>query len=127
MSKYHFLRYNSRSYGSLEQERAFSVSSSLRSRPLTSGSMRRDAPPSSQCMVVRDSGPSEFRRFYDRGDLPIAVDHHSGANQILWKIDPEQLDYHHYLPIFFEGVILVVFLYIFLLYCFFFEKGFEIL
>ena len=47
--------------------------------------------------------PSEFRRFYDRGDLPISIDH-GPQNKIYWKIDVAQLDYHHYLPIFFEGI-----------------------
>jgi len=47
--------------------------------------------------------PSEFRRFYDRGDLPIAIQH-GQSNTIFWKVDVMQLDYHHYLPIFFEGI-----------------------
>ena len=47
--------------------------------------------------------PSEFRRFYDRGDLPIAIEH-GPQNRIYWKIDVTQLDFHHYLPIFFEGI-----------------------
>ena len=51
----------------------------------------------------RDITPSEFRRFYDRGDLPIAIEH-GPQNKIYWKIDVAQLDYHHYLPIFFEGI-----------------------
>lgn len=48
--------------------------------------------------------PTEFRRFYDRGDLPIAIDHRGTGNRICWKVDIEKLDYHHYLPIFFDGV-----------------------
>ena len=47
--------------------------------------------------------PSDFRRFYDRGDLPIAVAH-GPQNKIQWKVAVEQIDYHHYLPIFFEGI-----------------------
>ena len=47
--------------------------------------------------------PSEFRRFYDRGDMPIAVQH-GIQNKIYWKVAVGQLDYHHYLPIFFEGI-----------------------
>jgi len=47
---------------------------------------------------------SEFRKFYDRGDLPIKVDHQGCINKIIWKVQPEQLDYHHYLPIFFDGL-----------------------
>ena len=46
---------------------------------------------------------SEFRRFYDRGDLPIQIEHGS-PNKIQWKIEVKQLDYHHYLPIFMEGI-----------------------
>ena len=52
--------------------------------------------------VVR-APPSEFRRFYDRGDLPIAVAHHNHL-RIDWKVEIEKLDYHHYLPIFFDGL-----------------------
>lgn len=47
--------------------------------------------------------PSEFRRFYDRGDLPIQIEHGS-PQKIAWKIEVNKLDYHHYLPIFFEGI-----------------------
>lgn len=47
---------------------------------------------------------SEFRRFYDRGDLPIKIDHTGIGNKIIWKIPCEKLDYHHYLPIFFDGL-----------------------
>jgi len=54
--------------------------------------------------VKRNIPVSEFRRFYDRGDLPIKVDHQSATSKTEWKISPEQLDYHHYLPIFFDGL-----------------------
>ena len=47
--------------------------------------------------------PSEFRRFYDRGDLPIQIEHGSPI-KIAWKIEVHKLDYHHYLPIFFDGI-----------------------
>lgn len=46
---------------------------------------------------------SEFRLFYDRGDLPVTIEH-GAPNKINWKVDIQQLDYHHYLPIFFEGI-----------------------
>lgn len=47
---------------------------------------------------------TEFRRFYERGDLPIQLDHRGVQNALLWKVDIDQLDYHHYLPIFFDGL-----------------------
>jgi len=47
---------------------------------------------------------SEFRRFYDRGDLPIQIYHGAVGGKIAWKVDVEKLDYHHYLPIFFDGL-----------------------
>ena len=45
-----------------------------------------------------------FRRFYERGDLPVQVDHGGVHNRIAWKVKLEKLDYHHYLPIFFDGL-----------------------
>merc|ERR1712039_811880 len=47
---------------------------------------------------------TEFRRFYDRGDLPIQLCHRAVGGKIAWKVDIEKLDYHHYLPIFFDGI-----------------------
>jgi len=58
----------------------------------------------SGALEKRSIAPSEFRRFYDRGDLPIKVEHEGSLTKIGWKISPEQLDYHHYLPIFFDGL-----------------------
>ena len=65
---------------------------------------KRSGPPCAQTTVPRDLGPTEFRRFYDRGDLPIILEHRTGENGIHWKYKPEELDYHHFLPIFFEGL-----------------------
>merc|ERR1740133_735243 len=47
---------------------------------------------------------TEFRKFYTRGDLPIQVFHGAVGGKIAWKVDVEKLDYHHYLPIFFDGL-----------------------
>lgn len=47
---------------------------------------------------------TEFRRFYERGDLPIQIDHGTVNNVITWKVEIDKLDYHHYLPIFFSGL-----------------------
>ena len=65
----------------------------------------KPAPPKPKAGAInrRTVPPSEFRRFYDRGDLPICIDH-GPQNRIFWKIDIMSLDYHHYLPIFFEGI-----------------------
>ncbi|EGR28669.1 hypothetical protein IMG5_170910 [Ichthyophthirius multifiliis] len=60
--------------------------------------------PVSGAFLQRKIPLSEFRRYYDRGDLPIKIDHQGSVNNIIWKISPEQLDYHHYLPIFFDGL-----------------------
>jgi hypothetical protein len=50
------------------------------------------------------SSQTQFRVFYDRGDLPIQVFHGAVGGKIAWKVDIEKLDYHHYLPIFFDGL-----------------------
>jgi len=61
-------------------------------------------PPKAGAFGRRNIVPSEFRRFYDRGDLPIQIQHTGTSNRIAWKVDIEKLDYHHYLPIFFDGL-----------------------
>jgi hypothetical protein len=47
---------------------------------------------------------SDFRKFYDRGDLPIGVSHAGSGCTIYWKAKVPDLDYHHYLPKFFDGI-----------------------
>ena len=42
--------------------------------------------------------------YYDRGDLPVAVSFHGALRKLTWKMEPEHLDYHLHLPIFFEGL-----------------------
>ncbi|KAJ9448878.1 hypothetical protein DIPPA_12220 [Diplonema papillatum] len=45
-----------------------------------------------------------FRRHYDRGDLPAGVLHLGTRNAIDWKIAPARLEYHFFLPLFFDGL-----------------------
>ncbi|XP_791188.1 parkin coregulated gene protein homolog [Strongylocentrotus purpuratus] len=47
---------------------------------------------------------TSFRKFYNRGDFPIALEHDTKGNKIAWKVEIEKLDYHHYLPMFFDGL-----------------------
>ncbi|EAY18655.1 hypothetical protein TVAG_062600 [Trichomonas vaginalis G3] len=47
---------------------------------------------------------TQFRRFYDRGDLPISRNYGDEQGPIHWKVSPDLLDYHHYLPVFFDGL-----------------------
>jgi len=61
------------------------------------------APPAAGAHRQRPVPTSAFRRFYDRGDLPIVIDHGAVGGKIQWKVERDKLDYHHYLPIFFEG------------------------
>jgi hypothetical protein len=42
--------------------------------------------------------------YYDRGDMPITVSFAGAERKIGWKLEPEHIDYHLYLPIFFEGL-----------------------
>jgi len=65
---------------------------------------REVSPPKAGAQARRPIKASEFRRFYDRGDLPVQVLHTATQNRISWKVEIEKLDYHHYLPIFFDGL-----------------------
>jgi len=82
---------------------------SARGTPFSLLSARSDrtssaAPPRAGAYKRRPIEPTEFRRFYDRNDLPLQIVHAGTQNRIGWKVDAEKLDYHHYLPIFFDGI-----------------------
>lgn len=44
-----------------------------------------------------------FRKFYERGDLPVQINH-DHPRSIQWKVEVTTLDFHHYLPVFFDGL-----------------------
>lgn len=90
-----------------EAERTSKTPRSARSTLAQTASPRvfaQTAPPLAGAFKRRNIEPSEFRRFYDRNDLPIQIAHTGTQNRIAWKVDAEKLDYHHYLPIFFDGI-----------------------
>mmetsp|Transcript_13040 Transcript_13040/g.26609 ORF Transcript_13040/g.26609 Transcript_13040/m.26609 type:complete len:309 (-) Transcript_13040:16-942(-) len=58
-----------------------------------------------EAFLARPNPPNtEFRRFYERGDLPIQIEHGGTTNKIAWKVEISKLDFHHYLPVFFDGL-----------------------
>ncbi|XP_077987618.1 parkin coregulated gene protein-like [Glandiceps talaboti] len=61
-------------------------------------------PPEAGAFQERPATPTSFRKFYDRGDFPIALEHDTKGNKIAWKVEIEKLDYHHYLPLYFDGL-----------------------
>uniref|UniRef100_A0A3Q1GMW0 PARK2 co-regulated n=1 Tax=Acanthochromis polyacanthus TaxID=80966 RepID=A0A3Q1GMW0_9TELE len=61
-------------------------------------------PPAAGAFRERPSKPTNFRKFYEHGAFPIALDHDNKGNRIAWKVDIETLDYYHYLPLFFDGL-----------------------
>eukprot|EP00118_Oscarella_pearsei_P025174 m.307657 g.307657 ORF g.307657 m.307657 type:complete len:253 (+) comp42590_c0_seq1:32-790(+) len=63
------------------------------------------APPVAGALKERPlEKPTAFRKFYERGDFPIALEHDTKGNKIAWKVEIENMDYHHYLPLFFDGL-----------------------
>ena len=62
-------------------------------------------PPKSMGFARRPVSPTLFRKQYDRGDLPVNLNHSGGnSGKLQWKVNPSQLNYNHYLPIFFDGL-----------------------
>ncbi|KAM9259009.1 parkin coregulated gene protein [Cariama cristata] len=61
-------------------------------------------PPLAGAFKERPTKPTAFRKFYERGDFPIALEHDTKGNKIAWKVEIENLDYHYYLPLFFDGL-----------------------
>nr|WBG54463.1 parkin coregulated-like protein [Austinograea rodriguezensis] len=61
-------------------------------------------PPKVGVFRPRPSPPTTFRRMYERGDVPVTLHHDHHGHALRWKVDVEKLDYHHYLPLFFDGL-----------------------
>ncbi|XP_033932915.1 parkin coregulated gene protein-like [Pseudochaenichthys georgianus] len=59
-------------------------------------------PPAAGAFRERPTKSHTFRMFYERGDFPMAL--HRNAKGSQWRVDIEKLDYHHYLPLFFNGL-----------------------
>lgn len=59
-------------------------------------------PPKCNAYKEQPPKPSNFRLNYKRGELPIALE--ATGMKVHWKADINKLDYHHYLPMFFEGL-----------------------
>ena len=63
------------------------------------------APPAAGATKRRKNPPNtELRRYYERGDLPCVMDQRGVHNKLAWKVEIEKLDFHHYLPLFFDGL-----------------------
>jgi len=43
-------------------------------------------PPKAGAFQRRPSGFTSFRKFYERGDFPIALEHDTKGNKIAWKV-----------------------------------------
>jgi hypothetical protein len=64
----------------------------------------KDKPPKAGAYNPRKIPVSDFRLHYDRGDLPILVEHERGT-KIKWKDNNfEKFNFQLYLPIFIDGI-----------------------
>jgi hypothetical protein len=83
--------------------------SSSTSKPIKARRDRQDfsggrkGPPKTFARRARPYKPTQFQRFYVRGDIPVTISH-GAKRKLAWKVDINKLDYHHYLPLFFEGL-----------------------
>ncbi|XP_077296138.1 parkin coregulated gene protein homolog [Arctopsyche grandis] len=64
-----------------------------------------EPPPSSGIFEPKPPKDSHFKKAYLRGEFPIAIDFDTFGKHICWKVPIEKLDFHHYLPIFFDGLV----------------------
>ncbi|GJQ79022.1 hypothetical protein Trydic_g183 [Trypoxylus dichotomus] len=59
-------------------------------------------PPKSYPWREQPARPNNFRGNYNKGEFPLTLD--PSKTSVTWKVDLSKLDYHHYLPLFFEGL-----------------------
>lgn len=45
-----------------------------------------EGPPRAGAFAARCTAPTNFRKFYERGDFPIALEHDTKGNKIAWKV-----------------------------------------
>ncbi|KAJ8981537.1 hypothetical protein NQ317_006698 [Molorchus minor] len=60
--------------------------------------------PPLKCDAYKENLPKhqKFKTNYKRGNLPIAMT--SKGGKVTWKADVNKIDFHYYLPMFFEGL-----------------------
>lgn len=65
-----------------------------------------EPPPSSNPYKAHPCGMSTFRKYYDRGMVPLTLESDGkGGVQVAWKDKKlEEIDYHFYLPLLFDGL-----------------------
>ncbi|XP_035281525.1 parkin coregulated gene protein [Anguilla anguilla] len=61
-----------------EKTEGFTVKSTMKNSVVT-------GPPVAGAFRERPSKPTAFRKFYERGDFPIALEHDTKGNRIAWK------------------------------------------
>jgi hypothetical protein len=54
------------------------------------------SPPAAGAFVKKDAPPTAFRKFYERGDFPIALEHDTKGNKIAWKVCIDIVIYIYY-------------------------------
>lgn len=54
--------------------------------------------------LIKKPRRTSFRMHYERGDLPLRLEYFAGGARILWTMDLNKLNYHLYLPLFFDGL-----------------------
>ncbi|CAK9033909.1 Parkin coregulated gene protein homolog (Hypertension-related protein 1-like protein) (PARK2 coregulated gene protein), partial [Durusdinium trenchii] len=99
-----FLRKNAGTGGLSPVEARAKVKARM-SRESTDDDLLVSKPKKVNAFSKRSNPPNtEFRRFYERADLPVNVDQNGSVPKIAWKVPIERLDFHHYLPLFFDGL-----------------------
>eukprot|EP00823_Brevimastigomonas_motovehiculus_P002853 TRINITY_DN168_c0_g2_i1.p1 TRINITY_DN168_c0_g2~~TRINITY_DN168_c0_g2_i1.p1 ORF type:complete len:249 (+),score=63.65 TRINITY_DN168_c0_g2_i1:48-794(+) len=95
----------------IEEEKALTLKKAIIGKGGASSSLAKgksppkSKPPSCGAFKVRNATQStEFRRFYDRGDLPLQVDFDGAQRKVQWKVNFDKMDYFLYLPVFFDGI-----------------------
>ena len=48
--------------------------------------LQKPEPPLAGAFKERSTGVTSFRKFYERGDFPIALEHDTKGNKIAWKV-----------------------------------------
>ncbi|XP_003706096.1 parkin coregulated gene protein homolog [Megachile rotundata] len=63
-----------------------------------------EKPPRCKLYKPQPPKPSTFRKFYEWGVFPLSLEKDIHGTKLNWKVNIEDLDFHHYLPLLFDGL-----------------------
>lgn len=68
------------------------------------GNLRKTPEPRQPVGPSKKTPPTDFQKYYARGDFPVSVSFNGAIRKLKWLVDPTAIDLGRYLPLFLLGL-----------------------